>query len=136
MNNIQLESPVEIFSHIELPGQLYSTISVPQDSTLTLLNQQSLNLSMEVQELHSVLTIGQGPAGISAEEEVKYSKRTDFVGEDIIYRGEAIPGSNESDPVWRIWRITFAGEDVLEHWADGTAEFNKKWSDRVVYSYR
>lgn len=136
MTNLQLDPPVEIFSRIELPGQLFTTVSVPEDSTLVLLNQQSLNLHMEVMELNSSLLIGQGPAGVSAEEEMKYAKRTDFVGTDVVYKGEAVPGTAENASGWRISRISFVGEDIEELWAEGTADFNKMWSERASYTYQ
>jgi len=65
-----------------------------------------------------------------------YSKRTDFVGEDVIYRGEAAVGSPESGAVWRIRKILLASDgDVTETWADGTAAFDKTWTNRATYTY-
>lgn len=138
MTNLQLEPPVEIFSRIELPGQLFTTVSIPENSTLVLLNQQSLNLHMEVMELNSSLLIGQGPSGApgsTGNESMPYAKRTDFVGNDAIYKGEAEPGSSEDDTVWRISKITFVGEDATEQWAEGNASFDKMWSSRLGYNY-
>lgn len=65
-----------------------------------------------------------------------YSKRVDFVGEDVIYRGEAAVGSSEANPVWRIRKVVLAqDDDVTETWAGGTAVFDKVWSDRATYIY-
>jgi hypothetical protein len=65
-----------------------------------------------------------------------YSKRTDFVGEDVIYRGEAAVGSGEGSSVWRIRKIVLAADgDVTETWAGGTATFDKIWSLRTTYNY-
>ena len=87
-------------------------------------------------EIKSTLVVGQGPAGPPGiGEEVKYSKRVDFVDPDIIYKGEAAPGSTEDAQSWRIKKITFVGEDIKEEWAEGTAEFNKVWSSRESYNY-
>lgn len=68
---------------------------------------------------------------------VEMARRTDFVGETIVYRGEAAPGSAESAPAWRIKRIEFAPDgDVSETWANGAADFAHAWSDRgtLIYS--
>ena len=137
MTNLQLDPPVEIFSRIELPGQLFTTVSIPEDSTLVLLNQQSLNLTMEVQEIHSSLVIGQGPAGAPGGEAMPsvYAERNDFVGEDIIYQGEAAPGSLPSDPVWRIRKVVFIGDDSFKYWADGDSLFDNVWDNRLSLDY-
>ncbi len=76
-----------------------------------------------------------GPAGTS-EEDMSYSKRVDFVSDSIIYRGEAVVGSSESSPVWRIRYITLGVDgDVSETWASGNANFDKVWADRALLSY-
>lgn len=70
------------------------------------------------------------------EEDMVYSKRIDFVGEDTIYRGEAEVGSSETSSVWRIRKIVIAGDgDITEKWAGGSAVFNKQWSQRTSYNY-
>lgn len=76
-----------------------------------------------------------GPPGPAAGETMPYAKRTDFVGDDVIYKGEAEPGSLESDPVWRISKITFVGEDATEQWAGGTANFVHVWANRTSLTY-
>ena len=87
-------------------------------------------------EIKSTLVVGQGPAGPpGAGEEMKYSKRVDFVGEQVIYKGESVPGSLETESKWRIRKITFVGEDIFETWADGDSLFNKQWSNREFYNY-
>jgi len=72
----------------------------------------------------------------TSEEDMAYSKRTDFVGEDVIYRGEAAVGSNEGTAVWRIRKLVLDVDgDVAETWAGGTAAFDKAWSLRTTYVY-
>lgn len=64
------------------------------------------------------------------------SRRTDFVGASLLYRGEAVPGAAESAAVWRIKRIEFMSDgDVIETWADGSADFVHAWSDRAALGY-
>jgi len=70
------------------------------------------------------------------EEEMVYSKRIDFVGEDVIYRGEAAVGSSEASAVWRIRKVLLAADDdITETWAGGTAAFDKTWTNRATYTY-
>lgn len=77
----------------------------------------------------------QGPAGIS-EEQMAYSKRTDFITENLLYRGEAQPGTAETSANWRIRKVVLGVDgDVTETWADGTADFSKQWSLRSQYTY-
>lgn len=69
-------------------------------------------------------------------EEMKYTKLIDFV-EDYIYVGEASAGSIESGSVWRISRtyIDPVNEDIDIKWASGTIDFDKQYSEHLVYSY-
>jgi hypothetical protein len=82
-----------------------------------------------------------GPAGAPgapgiAEEEMTYAKRVDFVGETVIYRGEAIVGAIDADATWRIRRITLAEDgDATEEWAAGSALFNQVWANRASLAY-
>ncbi len=79
-----------------------------------------------------------GPAGQagSTEEDMPYSRRTDFYSDTVIFRGEAVVGAGEADPVWRIRKLAFAQDgDVTETWAGGDAEFDKVWADRAALSY-
>ena len=76
-----------------------------------------------------------GRDGIS-EDEMVYAKRTDFVGENIIYRGEAVVGSPTSSSVWRIRRITIGVDgDVTEEWVEGSSNFSFVWNDRTTYNF-
>jgi len=74
---------------------------------------------------------------VPAEEEMNYSEQIDFVGDTLIYRGWANPGTATSAPSWRIRRTTFVGadEDVVHEWADGNANFDNIWDNRASYSY-
>lgn len=79
-----------------------------------------------------------GPRGRDgkAEEEMTYSKRVDFEGDDRIYRGEAEVGTINSADTWRIRRITISESgDITEEWANGSANFEHVWDDRLSYSY-
>lgn len=68
------------------------------------------------------------------------SRRADFVGDSTLYRGEAVPGADESAAVWRIKRVDFISgpdgkTDINEKWAGGTANFVHTWTDRASLEY-
>lgn len=76
----------------------------------------------------------QGPAG--GEDEVALAKRVDFITDNLLYRGEAVPGTLNSAPGWRIRRLVIGSDnDVTEEWADGTADYIKIWDNRLTYTY-
>jgi hypothetical protein len=65
-----------------------------------------------------------------------YSMRVDFVGDTIIYKGEAVPGASSADPVWRISKITLGTDgDVTTQWASGSASFNQIWDNHLGLTY-
>ena len=64
------------------------------------------------------------------------ARRTDFVGNTHLYRGEAAPGASEADAVWSIRRVEFMPDgDVVEKWATGSAANAFAWNDRVSLDY-
>lgn len=83
----------------------------------------------------SVLTDGeQGPPGAGGG--AVYEKQVDVISDDVIYRGDALPGSATSAASWRVCRITASeyGAAVVEY-AEGSTGFNKVWDDRAGYGY-
>lgn len=80
------------------------------------------------------------PAGdtvdvVVGEEEV-YSKRVDFINDNLLYKGEAAVGALESATVWRIRKIVIGSDgDVTETYADGDANFDNAWTDRLTKVY-
>ena len=87
----------------------------------------------------TVITEGtQGPAGPAGvvEEEMTYSKRIDFITDNLIYRGEAAVGALNSAPVWRIRKISVGtDDDISETWVNGNANFTNVWDDRLLGVY-
>lgn len=64
------------------------------------------------------------------------TRRIDFVGDTVIYQGEAAPGANESAAVWRIKKVVFGADgDVTTLWAVGVSDYNFAWDDRATLSY-
>lgn len=118
-------------------------VSVVEESTVVVLpdavDVQVIEESTTVIEAEdgSVIVSDVGVQGPAAEENVAFAQRVDFVGDTVIYRAEASPGTLDSANAWRIRRITFVGpeEDAITEWADGVSDFTKIWNDRATYSY-
>ena len=65
-----------------------------------------------------------------------YATRTDFVSATLAYVGEALPGTLDSAPSWRIKRLTLGlDDDVTTEWADGNANFDNVWNNRAALAY-
>lgn len=80
-----------------------------------------------------------------AEEEVKLAERLDFVitgsgaGEiTTLYVGRAATGSVDSAAVWSVSRSVIESgldNDTVTTWADGNADFDNIWDDRLTLTY-
>ena len=75
--------------------------------------------------------------GTSTDESMPFAKRIDFITDNELYKAEAAVGSLETDPVWRIKKITISpvDSDIVEVWASGTAAYDKVWANRLSYTY-
>jgi len=62
-------------------------------------------------------------------------KRLDDVGGGVLYLGEALPGTSNAAPAWKIQKIECVGLDVNVIWANSSIEFVHVWDDRLTYSY-
>lgn len=68
--------------------------------------------------------------------EKQYDRLIDTDEENgFTYVGEADPGSNRANPVWRIKRVYEVGDDLEIIWADNSATFDKIWNDRATFEY-
>lgn len=67
--------------------------------------------------------------------ESTYSTRVDVVSSSVIYLGEAIPGTDASDPLWLIKKITIIGGAISILCANGSSEHNQVWNDRSSLTY-
>jgi vacuolar-type H+-ATPase subunit I/STV1 len=85
-----------------------------------------------------VFTIPTNTGGTTVtDEEMPFAKRIDFITDSELYKAEAVVGALESSPVWRIRKVTIAGDnDITEVWAEGNANYDKVWADRLTYNYR
>lgn len=54
----------------------------------------------------------------------------------VIYIGEALPGSNVSELLWRIKKIdTTVSGTISGLWAGGSPTFQFAWANRSTYNY-
>ncbi len=118
-----------------------SIVSTDTETLSTVTNTENNNVVVEVPTTTILVAAGaqgpQGPPGPSGgEEDVPYAKQTDFVTDDLIYRGEAAVGSLTSASAWRIRKLVIGVDgDVSETWADGNANFDNVWDNRLSLSY-
>lgn len=85
-----------------------------------------LNASLDVNVTNAALPV----------ESAQLTKRIDFISDSEFYKGEAAPGSDASSAVWRIQKVTIAGDgDVTQLWAGGAATFNNIWNNRASLTY-
>ena len=69
-------------------------------------------------------------------DERRYTRLIVYSGDNPEYVGEALPGSSEDDPVWRIQYIEYSGSNPTSvKWAEGTEKFINTWSARSSYTY-
>lgn len=72
---------------------------------------------------------------IGGEETVQLASEYDDVGGGVSYLGEAAPGTPTSAASWRIKRITQVSSDISTKWADGDANYDNIWDNRLSLSY-
>lgn len=69
---------------------------------------------------------------------INYDKRSEVTTPNVVYRAEALPGSSETAPVWRICRINIVYGNptlVTKTYPDGNKSYNRQWSARSTYNY-
>ena len=59
----------------------------------------------------------------------------DDVGGGVTYFGKSVPGVLITQPYWAISRLTETGDDLETHQADGNADFDNIWNNRLSLSY-
>jgi hypothetical protein len=112
------------------------TLTLDSEEGLELVISNGPDITLEVPNTPDVtleLEVAQGPSGVYGSS--NYSVRIDQVDANIIYRGEATPGSSESMTVWRIQKIIFSGTTTSVLWAGGTNAFSYRWIDRLTLTY-
>jgi hypothetical protein len=120
-----------------------TTVDVTTDQTIVVEGDDTQIVTTETTttvieaEDGSVTISDVGQQGTAAESTLPLARRVDFVGETLIYRGTAQPGTGDAANGWRIEEITFVGadEDVEIRWASGDSQFTKVWDNRATYLY-
>lgn len=64
-----------------------------------------------------------------------YKQIIDSSNPNIIYYGYASPGIALDVANWLITRQTISGSIVITEFAEGSREFNQKWSERAILAY-
>lgn len=73
---------------------------------------------------------------LSEVSEMEFAKRIDAVSDTLLYKGEATPGTAETAAAWRIRRIELSADgDMVETFADGSADFSFVWADHAALTY-
>ncbi len=54
---------------------------------------------------------------------------------NTIYKGFAVPGAKDTDPVWAVLRVTNNKGIVSYQWADGNMSFDNIWNERTKLNY-
>ena len=141
MPKVRISSPDFIVDIIDEPAEtiLMETTKVYRsvDGNVPIILSESdmlMNTVVEVSDSTYSTAIG---TRTENDEVPQYTTRKDFVGDDIIYTGEAPVGSSEAAAVWRIYKLEFTNVegDIKETWADASAQFTKVWDDRLTYTY-
>lgn len=68
------------------------------------------------------------------------SENTDAPPAKVTYVGEALPGSDPADSVWRIRKITETAhvgfdDDIEITWCNGSDSFSNPWNGHAGFSY-
>lgn len=61
--------------------------------------------------------------------------RMDDATPTVSYFGYATPGTSDTDPSWRIMRMTTSGTQTSIAYAGGNTDFDSVWADRLILSY-
>lgn len=77
-----------------------------------------------------------GGGGVAGRRGVRqYDTRIDEQSLELSYVGKAQPGSETSDDVWRIQRITVVDSETIIEFAEGNSHFDNIWDDRESLEY-
>jgi hypothetical protein len=109
----------------------FEVIQIDPENNSIVVEAVAYPSQMEITE-----TGGIGPKGPAGAAIVPRARRKDWSDDlTVCYEGWAEPGSGTSDPVWRIRKTTFVGDDSSELWADGNDSYDNVWDDRLTLSY-
>jgi hypothetical protein len=116
------QQPINVTIAESVPISVILADAVPINVVLT--DAEPINLDITGQ-----IKGDTGPAGGAA-----LTSKLDTDHSPLLYAGEAQPGSDEAELVWRIWRVDVSIGSIKE-WANGAATFVNKWTERLNLSY-
>jgi len=131
-------------SNVLVPVANTDTIVLEQESIVAgerlvevvVTTNDTSTILVEVENSTVILAGQPGPPGAPSEDTIMYSKRVDFNGDTLLYKGEALPGTLDSAPNWRISKVEILSDgDVITTWASGSADFSFIWDNRAGYTY-
>lgn len=123
--------------------QVEDTFTIAVDSSdTTIIETGSVTYVVEAMEVVSNISVTESQQDIVEVSDHIFveapvlTKRIDFVSDSEFYKGEALPGTPENSPAWRISFVVIGNDDdVSEKWANGNSNFDKGWVDRLVLTY-
>ena len=123
--------------------QVEDTFTIAVDSSdATIIETGSVTYVVEAMEAVSNISITESQQDVIEVSDHIFveapvlTKRIDFVSESEFYKGEALPGTPETSPAWRIsFTVIGSDDDVSEKWANGNSNFDKVWVDRLALTY-
>lgn len=94
---------------------------------------------LDVPQLAQVVEVNAAGFITGSAAQVLAAERVELaLDQQTIYRGEAVGGSDESAPIWRIRKVTLGYGNLTSTtaaWPDGSKEFGFAWSERLSYTY-
>lgn len=92
-----------------------------RDDCINQINQQISQISINVEAINSEIFI--------------QASIIEQIDQGETYYGYALPGSNTSEPVWAIQKVSEDKGVSTYQWADGGKTFNQVWDDRKNLQY-
>ena len=120
------QQPINVIMDDAIPISVSLVNAVPINAVIENANPINLDITGQIKG-------DTGPPGEGGGS-VVYTSRLDTSFDPMLYAGEALPGSSEDSPVWRIWRVDVSIGSTKE-WANGVATFINQWVERLNLSY-
>lgn len=115
-----------------------------EDETVTLELRTTVQNDSEQGRLNVPRSVGKepitsdNPLSVTQDNTQIFEERRSYNGNgQVEYIGEAVPGSKDAKPVWRIHKRTYEANRLTKiAWANFNAGYDKIWDDRTTYDYR
>lgn len=132
--NVEVSQQVVAESRVVQEQEIVSRTEVIEITTGT----GDVQVSAAIEPIaFNVNLLAVGPPTVS-EDEVALARRTNIEDDgNTIYIGEANPGVQDNQALWRIKRIVFTppDDDGETRWASGNSNLDKVWNDHLILTY-